>query len=174
VALPDGHEDDAPAFAHHPVATLPQIETPDGARLRIVAGESFGRRSPVATLWPTLYVDAALAAGSSLELPPEHEQRAIYVASGAVQIDGEAQPLRATELAVLRPGHTARLRATADARAMLFGGAAFAQPREIEWNFVASTRERIEAAKRDWREQNVARFPKVPGDDQEFIPLPGG
>jgi redox-sensitive bicupin YhaK (pirin superfamily) len=89
-----GREDDAPAFAHHPVATLPQIETPDGARLRIVAGESFGRRSPVATLWPTL-----------------------YVASGAVQIDGEAQPLRATELAVLRPGHTARL-ARAERRAV--------------------------------------------------------
>lgn len=174
VALPDGHEDDPPAFAHHPMATLPQLETPDGARLRVVAGEAFGRRSPVATPWPTLYVDAALAAGSSLELPPEHEQRAIYVASGAVQVDGEAEPLRATELAVLQPGCTARLRAGTEARAMLIGGAAFARPRELEWNFVASTRERIETAKRDWREQNLARFPKVPGDDQEFIPLPGG
>lgn len=174
VALPDGHEDDPPAFAHHPVATLPQLETPDGARLRIVAGEAFGRRSPVATLWPTLYVDAALQAGSSLELSPEHEQRAIYVASGELQVEGETEPLRATQLAVLESGATARLRAPTDARVMLIGGAAFPRPREIEWNFVASTRERIEAAKRDWREQNLARFPKVPGDDQEFIPLPGG
>jgi redox-sensitive bicupin YhaK (pirin superfamily) len=174
VALPDGHEDDPPAFAHHPVASLPQLETPDGARLRVVAGEAFGRRSPVATLWPTLYVDAALDAGSSLELPAEHEQRAVYVASGAVQVEGEAEPLRATELAVLQPGRAARLHAAVDARVMLIGGAAFPQPREIEWNFVGSTRERIEAAKRDWREQNLARFPKVPGDDQEFIPLPGG
>jgi redox-sensitive bicupin YhaK (pirin superfamily) len=174
VALPDGREDDPPAFAHHPLATLPQLDTPDGARLRIVAGEAFGRRSPVATPWPTLYVDAALQPGSSLELPPEHEQRAIYVASGALEVDGEPDPLRATEMAVLAPDTTARLRAIGAARVMLLGGAAFAQPRELEWNFVASTRERLEAAKRDWRERNLARFPQVPGDELEFIPLPGG
>lgn len=172
VALPDGHEDIAPAFAHHPAATLPQLETPDGARLRVVAGEAFGRRSPVATLWPTLYVDARLPAGSTLELPPEHEERAFYVATGAVAVDGEAEPVPALELAVLAPGTTARLRAMHDSRVMLLGGAAFARPREIFWNFVASTPERIEAAKADWRAQNLARFPKVPGDEHEFIPLP--
>jgi hypothetical protein len=173
-ALPDEHEDDPPSFAHHPAATLPLIETPDGARLRIVAGEAFGRRSPVATLWPTLYVDAALPPGSSLELPAEHEQRGIYVADGELCVDGEPSPVKTGELAVLQPGTTARLRAAHESRAMLIGGRGFALPREIEWNFVASTRERIEQAKRDWREQNLARFPKVPGDDQEFIPLPGG
>ncbi len=172
VALPDGHEDDPPSFTHQPAATLPLIETPDGARLRVVAGEAFGRRSPVPTLWPTLYVDATLPPGSSLELPAEHEQRGIYVAEGELRLDGEREPVRSGELAVLRPGASARLRAELASRAMLIGGRGFARPREIEWNFVGSTRERIEKAKRDWREQNLARFPKVPGDDQEFIPLP--
>ncbi len=172
VALPDGHEDDAPSFAHHPAATLPLIETPGGVTLRVVAGEAFGRRSPVETLWPTLYVDAAMPPGSSLELPAEHEQRGVYVAQGELRIEGEAAPLAAGGLAVLRGGVTARLHALCHARVMLIGGRGFARPREIEWNFVGSTRERIEQAKRDWREQDLARFPKVPGDDQEYIPLP--
>lgn len=172
VALPDGHEDDAPSFAHHPAATLPLIETPGGATLRVVAGEAFGRRSPVETLWPTLYVDAAMPPGSSLELPAEHEQRGVYVAQGELRIEGEAASLAAGGLAVLRGGATARLHALRQARVMLIGGRGFARPREIEWNFVGSTRERIEQAKRDWREQNLARFPKVPGDDREYIPLP--
>jgi hypothetical protein len=115
-----------------------------------------------------------MSPGSSLELPAEHEQRGIYVAEGELRVDGDPVPLRAGELEVLRPGDTARLRAGPESRAMLIGGRGFARPREIEWNFVASTRERIEEAKRDWRAQDPARFPKVPGDDQEFIPLPGG
>lgn len=173
LALPDDHEDDPPSFAHHPAATLPRIETPDGARLHVVAGEAFGRRSPVATAWPTLYVDATLPPDAALELPAEHEQRGIYVAVGELWLDGEPGAVRAGELAVLRPGTTVRARARHESRAMLIGGRAFERPREIEWNFVASTRERIEQAKRDWRQRNVARFPLVPGDEQEFIPLPG-
>ncbi len=170
VALPDGMKDVAPAFSHHPAATLPLIETPTGARLRIVAGEAFGRRSPVATLWPTLYVDAALPAGSRFELQAEHEERALYVASGSVRIGEDGA--RALQMAVLEPGVTVQVTALEDSRVMLLGGQAFAAPRHLYWNFVASSRERLDAGKRDWADQNLARFPKVPGDELEFIPLP--
>jgi len=170
VALPDGMEDVAPAFSHHPVATLPLIETPTGARLRVVAGEAFGRRSPVATHWPTLYVDAALPAGSRFELQAEHEERALYVASGRVRIGEDG--VRTLQMAVLEPGVTVQVTASEDSRVMLLGGKAFAAPRHLYWNFVASSRERLDSGKRDWAEQNLARFPKVPGDDVEFIPLP--
>lgn len=170
VALPDGMEDVTPAFSHHPVATLPLIETPTGARLRIVAGEAFGRRSPVATHWPTLYVDAALPAGSRFELQAEHEERALYVASGRVRIGEDG--VRTLQMAVLEPGVTVQVTASEDSRVMLLGGKAFAAPRHLYWNFVASSRERLDSGKRDWAEQNLARFPKVPGDDVEFIPLP--
>jgi redox-sensitive bicupin YhaK (pirin superfamily) len=172
VALPDGREDDAPGFHHHPAATLPRLETPEGVRLCVIAGEAFGRRSPVATAWPTLYVDAALPAGASFELPADHEQRAVYVADGAVEIDGE--PVAAGQLSMLTPGETVRVRSIGGTatRAMLLGGARFPTPRYVWWNFVASSRERIERAQRDWRERDLAVFPTVPGDDQEFIPLP--
>lgn len=116
---------------------------------------------------------ATLPPDASLELPAEHEQRGIYVAVGELWLDGEPGAVRAGELAVLRPETTVRVRARHESRAMLIGGRAFERPREIEWNFVASTRERIEQAKRDWRQRNVARFQLVPGDEQEFIPLPG-
>ena len=176
VALPNGMEDVEPAFSHHPAATLPMIETPSGARLRIVAGEAFGRRSPVATLWPTLYVDAALPQGSSFELQADHEERALYVASGSIMVGGEgrstAHNVLALQMAVLEPGVTVQVTAHENSRVMLLGGQAFAAPRQLYWNFVASTRERLDRAKADWAAQNPARFPKVPGDDVEFIPLP--
>lgn len=174
VALPDGMEDVEPAFNHHPAATLPLIETPSGAQLRIVAGEAFGRRSPVATLWPTLYVDAALPAGSGFELQAEHEERALYVASGSIHVSGAgpARDVLALQMAVLEPGVTVQVTAPGNSRVMLLGGKPFAAPRQLYWNFVASSRERLEAGKRDWAEQNLARFPKVPGDAVEFIPLP--
>lgn len=185
VALPDGLEDVEPAFSHHPAATLPLIETPSGARLRIVAGEAFGRRSPVATLWPTLYVDAVLPEGSGFELPAEHEERALYVASGRIGTGshGTAPPghggedtagdVLALQMAVLEPGVPVQVKARENSRVMLLGGRAFAAPRHLYWNFVASTVERLESGKRDWADQNPTRFPKVPGDDVEFIPLPG-
>jgi hypothetical protein len=165
VALPDSHEEDAPSFAHHPARTLPRFEI-DGTQLTVIAGEAFGRRSPVAALWPTLYVDVVLPAGAELGLPAEHEQRAVYVADGAVQIAGEAVGL--AQLAVLTSGTTVKLRATTASRVMLLGGERFATPRHIWWNFVSSSRERIERAKRDWSSN---RFPPVPGET-EFIPLP--
>jgi redox-sensitive bicupin YhaK (pirin superfamily) len=169
-------EDVEPAFSHHPVSTLPLIETPSGASLRIVAGEAFGRRSPVTTHWPTLYVDAGLPEGSSFELQAEHEERALYVASGSIGVSGGAGPARdvlALQMAVLEPGVTAQVLAHENSRVMLLGGRPFATPRQLYWNFVASTRERLDGAKQDWAAQNHARFPKVPGDDVEFIPLPG-
>jgi hypothetical protein len=165
VALPDGHEDVEPAFAHHPAATLPHLEV-DGCDLRVIAGEAYGRRSPVATLWPTLYVDLTMPAGSTLEVPPDHGERAIYVSEGEIDADGEK--VTVAQLAMLSPGDTVALRARHHTRAMLFGGEPFPTPRIVWWNFVASDRARIERAKRDWAE---GRFATVPGET-ELIPLP--
>jgi redox-sensitive bicupin YhaK (pirin superfamily) len=165
VALPDGHEDDEPSFHHHPAASLPILDA-NGTQLRIIAGEAFGRRSPVATVWPTLYVDAAMPAGSAIDIPPDHEERAIYVADGEVLVLGERY--RAGQLVVLETGEDVPVRALRTARLMLLGGEKFTTPRLIWWNFVASTRERIERASQDWAAQ---RFPPVPGET-EFIPLP--
>lgn len=169
VALPDGHEDDAPSFHHHPRASLPLIER-DGVQLRVIAGEAFGRRSPVQVAVPTLYVDASLPGGSGFELGSEHEERAVYVAQGEARIDGDA--VAAGTLAVLLPGRSVQVESVASARVMLLGGDRFATPRLISWNFVASSAERIEQARSDWRDRNRTRFPDVPGDEVEFIPLP--
>ncbi|MFO1509749.1 MAG: pirin family protein [Steroidobacteraceae bacterium] len=165
VALPDGHEEVAPAFAHHDAASLPHLVV-DGCDLRVIAGEAFGRRSPVEVLWPTLYVDASMPAGAALELPADHTERAVYVAAGELEIDG--QTLGEAQLALLTRGLTVRLRALHHSRVMLLGGEPFPTPRYIWWNFVASSRERIEQAKRDWA---GGRFAPVPGES-EFIPLP--
>jgi len=165
VALPDGFEDVEPGFFHHPAASLPVLEM-GGVVLRVIAGEAFGRQSPVATLWPTLYVDAVLPAGGAIEVPPDYTERAVYVASGALEVDGTVIPTGS--LAVLEAGRSVRLHAVTSSRAMLLGGERFPTPRYLWWNFVASSRERIERAKRDWVE---GRFGSVPGET-EFIPLP--
>jgi len=170
VALPDGHEDVEPAFHHFPAASLPKLDI-DGAELRVIAGEAFGRRSPVEVLWPTLYVAAVMPAGARIEVPPEHTDRGVYVVDGDVAISTSTTAgtaVHAGQLAVLDPGATVAVRALGQARLMLLGGERFATPRYIWWNFVASSRERIEQAKRDWREM---RFGSVPGD-AELIPLP--
>ncbi|HEX5755275.1 MAG TPA: pirin family protein [Arenimonas sp.] len=165
VALPREHEETAPAFAHHPAASLPQLEI-DGAVLRVVAGHGFGARSSVAVLSPTLYVAIDLTAGARLSIPDEHEERALYLVDGEVELDG--QPLPVNTLAVLEAGGTPRLQARTPSRLMLLGGAPLDGPRFIWWNFVSSSRERIEQAKADWQAQ---RFAQVPGES-EFIPLP--
>ena len=172
VALPDGHEDDAPSFHHHPAATLPLLQTPEGVRLCVIAGEAFGRRSPVATVWPTLYVDAALPTGASFELPADHEERAVYVADGAAEVDGE--PVAAGQLALLAPGETVRVRAigATATRAMLVGGARFPTTRHIWWNFVASSPGGSRRRKPRGACATASMFPDVPGDEREFIPLP--
>ena len=165
VALPVVHEDVAPAFAHHPKATLPVVER-EGVTLRIVAGHAYGARSPVAVLAPTLYVSIDLAPGASIEVTDEHEERALYPVSGELTLDGEALPLNT--LAVLEPGGRPLLRATTASRVMLLGGAPLDGPRFIWWNFVSSSREKIEAAKQRWKDGD---FGQVPGET-EFIPLP--
>jgi len=165
VALPDGEEDIGPDFTHYPAHTLPQLKL-DGTALSVIAGSAFGLQSPVRTLWPTLYVHAEMSAGAALEAPAGHTERAVYVAHGSVSIGGTLA--REGELAVLSPAARVALRTSVGARIMLLGGERFASPRFIYWNFVASSRERIERAKERWA---AGEFPKVPGDD-EFIPLP--
>ncbi len=171
VALPDTDEDAAPAFEHHPAASLPHIDLP-GVTVRVIAGTAFGRSSPVTVRSPTLYCTAALRTDGCLVLPPEHEQRAVYVAEGAVDI--EHQRIEAGSLAVLAPAVDVAIEATAASRVMLLGGSAIG-PRLINWNFVASNRQRIDAARDDWsRYGNVAqrdRFGTVAGET-EYIPLP--
>jgi redox-sensitive bicupin YhaK (pirin superfamily) len=165
VALPTSAEETEPQFFHHPAATLPQIERPS-LRMRVIAGTAWGQRSPVTTFSETLYVDAQVSAGTEVELPDEHHDRAFYVADGKIAIGGAEYSTG--HMVVLDPGGTARLRAVADSRVMLVGGAPLDGPRFIWWNFVASSHARIERAKDDWAAQ---RFPRVPGET-EFIPLP--
>jgi redox-sensitive bicupin YhaK (pirin superfamily) len=165
VALPKEHEEVEPGFFHHPAATLPQAER-DGVRLRVIAGEAFGLRSPVRVYAPTLYVDVEFLRESVLVLPPEHEERAIYLVQGQASVDGE--PLPAEHMRVVAPGGDVAIAASAGTRLMLCGGAPLDGERTIWWNFVSSSKERIERAKADWLAQ---RFGQVPGET-EFIPLP--
>ena len=165
VALPDAHAEIAPAFAHHPADTLPSI-TFGGARRTLIAGTAFHAASPVNALSPLFYIDIEAEAGASVALPGEHEERAVYVVSGAVDLEGVRY--RAGSMVVLAPGGEVAFTTHESTRAMLLGGASVG-PRRLEWNFVAATAERIEAAKADWV---AGRFPRVPGET-EFIPLPG-
>lgn len=166
VALPLEHELTDPRFEHHPASTIPHMVLP-GATLSVIAGTAYGMRSPVGVSSPTLYVHARIDAGASFPVDDSHEERAIYVVEGAVGC--EAASLQAGTLAVLRPAASVKLTAEDAARVMIVGGAPLAGQRHIEWNFVSSSTERIEQAKRDWKQ---GRFPKVPGDDIEYIPLP--
>jgi redox-sensitive bicupin YhaK (pirin superfamily) len=168
VALPLEHEETEPSFVHHPAASLPRV-TRDGATLDVIAGSAFGTRSPVTVLSPTLYVHARVDAGATLAIDEEHAERAVYVVDGAVECDGRT--FGSGALLVLRPGAHVVIAApaTAPARLMLVGGAPLEGERHVFWNFVSSSRERIERAKDDWQDE---RFPKVPGDETERIPLP--
>jgi redox-sensitive bicupin YhaK (pirin superfamily) len=166
VALPQRHEETAPAFAHYPAAALPLIEG-EGKSLRVVAGTLFGQRSPVATLSDLFYAAATLAPGAALALDAEHEERAAYLLDGAVEIEGRA--FAPGRLLVFAPGRPLTIRAgAAPARLLLLGGEPLDGPRHLWWNFVASRPERIEQAKQDWK---AGRFAMVPGET-EFIPLP--
>ncbi|WP_043831625.1 pirin family protein [Muricoccus aerilatus] len=166
VALPRAQEEAAPAFVHHPADTLPVIE--DGAaRLRLIAGHGWGARSPVETPSDLFYADAILSPGALLPLP-DHEERGAYVVEGEVSV-GEDR-FEAGRMLVFRAGDDLALRAgPRGARLLMLGGAAMDGPRHLFWNFVSSSRERIEQAKADWK---AGRFGTVPGDDKEFIPLP--
>ena len=166
VALPLEHEETDPSFHHHPADSLPKVYR-DGVVLDVIAGTAYGKRSPVGVLSPTLYVHALLEAGALLPIDGEHEERAVYVVEGALRCRGRT--IAAGTLAVLRPGVSVSFVADAPARAMIVGGAKLEGERHVFWNFVSSSKARIERAKDDWKS---GRFPKVPGDDIEFIPLP--
>ncbi len=165
VGLPRDREEVEPSFAYHPSAELPVLEG-EGKRVRQIAGELYGSRSPLAVFSDMFYADAALDDGALLELPAEHEERAVYIAEGSVDIAGEI--FEAGRLLVFRRGAPVTMSAVGPARLLLLGGAPMDGPRHLWWNFVSSSKERIEQAKADWKQ---GRFATVPGET-EFIPLP--
>lgn len=166
IALPVADEETEPSFDHHPKDSLPHIEK-GGADLRLIAGSIWGETSPARTFSPMFYLAGQAPDGAAFDLPADYEERALYVVSGAVAADGET--FEEGQMAVLAPGGDVAIEARPGARFMLLGGAPLDGPREIWWNFVASTPERIEKAKDDWRHE---RFPEIPTDNKERIPLP--
>jgi hypothetical protein len=166
VALPVEREEDEPRFEHHDTSALP-VWTGPGVECRVIAGTAYGLRAPTGVLSPTLYVHARLGVDTTLPVDDEHEERAVYVLRGLVECEGRA--FGEGTMVVLRPGPGVSLHAVAEADVVLVGGAPLVGARHIWWNFVSSSEERIERAKADWQQ---GRFPKVPGDDKEFIPLP--
>jgi len=166
VGLPQAHEETRPRFDHYPGGGLPELEG-EGVCARVVAGSLFGRASPVATLSDLFFADATLQPGARLTVPAEHEERAVYLSAGELEIAGQRyEPGR---LIVLAPGQAVDLLAPAGARLALLGGEPLDGPRYVWWNFVSSSRERIEQAKEDWRRERFGV--SVPGET-EFIPLP--
>jgi redox-sensitive bicupin YhaK (pirin superfamily) len=166
IALPEAVEESDPAFEHVAAADLPVIEA-QGATARGILGDLGGARAPTTTYAKTIYADIALAPGGSIPIDPSADERALYVAMGEASLDG--MPLLPMTLYVLRPGIQATLRSDQGGRVVLCGGEAFTTPRHVWWNFVSSSRDRINQAKEDWKAGN---FPKVPGDDKEWIPIP--
>jgi len=165
VALPAEAEETAPAFAHHGPDDLPTYEG-GGMWARLIAGKAFGAEAKVKTHSPMFYVHWALDAGATANLPAEYPERAAYVAQGVVEIDGKQ--INEGQMAVFAPGMTIAVTAVTPAIVMLLGGEPVGE-RFIEWNFVASSKDRIEQAKADWR---AGRMKLPDADDQEFIPLP--
>lgn len=164
LALPEGDEEVEPAFCHYPSAEIPAV-TVGGVTVRVMMGSAYGVSSPVKTFAETLYVEAHLQAGQSLMLP-DAEERAVYVASGSLRARDTVIPEHAMAVFSSEPGVV--LEAASESRIGIIGGEKMT-PRFIEWNFVSSRKERIEQAKADWK---AGRFPKVPGDETESIPLP--
>jgi hypothetical protein len=165
VALPKAHEETAPAFFHHAKASLPMVEV-DGNSIRVIAGAAFGARAPVATFMETLYCDVEMAAGSRIAVPAEHEERAVLPVQGNVTVNG--RPAELAQLLVLKPRVETIIEAVSPSRVLLLGGERLDGPRFMWWNFVSSSKDRIEQAKADWQ---AGRFATVPGET-EFIPLP--
>ena len=166
LALPDGQEEIAPAFESR--TGLPLIED-GGAMARVIMGTLWGQTAPTTQYAETIYAEIVLAPGSALPIDAEADERAVMLVGGEAAVDGVA--LRLYELTVLAPGAAMRLSSASGGRVMLLGGESFTSPRHIWWNFVSSSTERLEQAALDWRE---GRFPQVPGDTEEFIPLPQG
>ena len=165
LALPKEHEETGPAFVHHPKANLPAFDH-DGVQIRLIAGTAYGAQSPVTVFSPMVYLDAIVTDACAIPLPEEHTELAIHVIEGTVDIDGET--VNPGHLAVLKDDMRPRVGATPGTRALILGGAPLDGDRHMWWNFVSSSKARIEQAKQDWTDGN---FAKVPGET-EFIPLP--
>lgn len=172
VALPEKDEESGAAFEHAPKDTLPFLQG-EGKEVRLILGSAWGERAPVRTFSELFYADAVLEAGAAIPLPDDHEDRGVYVTEGSVEVAGDS--FEAGQMMVFRPGDRISLKAgPRGARLMLLGGETLGGPRHIWWNFVASSKEKIEAAKEAWRagDWQHGRFQLPPGDEDEFIPLP--
>ncbi|ADU14248.1 pirin family protein [Asticcacaulis excentricus] len=164
-ALPEADEEIEAAFFHYDAEEIPSV-TVEGVPVRVMMGTAYGVTSPVKTYAETLYLEARLSAGQALVLPDHVAERGLYVVSGRATVNGT--PVEASHMVILNSGATVSVTTDTEAQLALIGGEPFTE-RHIYWNFVSSRKERIEQAKADWRE---GRFPKVPGDEIEFIPLP--
>ncbi len=172
LALPESHEDMAPMFEHHGKEALPVIAD-RGVSVRLILGDAYGERAPARMYSETFYADVTLEPGSRLPMPQDHEDRGIYIVEGSISIAG--QDFEAGRMMVFRPGDSITVAAgDRGARLMILGGATLSGPRYIWWNFVASSQQRIEEAKAEWRTQNwgKGRFDLPVGDRDEHIPLP--
>ncbi len=172
VALPDEQEDSEAAFEHHGKQALPYLES-EGKRVRLIIGNAYGERAPVKTFSEMFYVDAVLEAGTLLPLPDNHEDRGIYVVQGSVEISGDE--FESGRMMVFRPGDPITVKAgPTGARLILLGGETLGGPRYIWWNFVASSKDKIDHAKEAWQKGDFqrGRFQLPPGDTDEYIPLP--
>jgi len=171
VGLPSADEEAPPHFQHFNAVDLPQLQHQD-VTLRLMVGSAFGLTAPVQVFSPIFYADARFASGGAFTYQAEHEERGLFITEGEVQIGGDvrgAETHAAGRMLVLEKGEEVSLFAHGPARVMLFGGAPLDGPRHLWWNFVSSSKERIERAKQEWKD---GKFGLIPGDDQEFIPLP--
>ncbi|WP_300552149.1 pirin family protein [Maricaulis sp.] len=173
VALPEEHEEDAPLFEHAGADELPDFERGDG-RFRLILGTAWGHTAPIRQYSPIFYLHGELPAGARLPLDIEHDERAVYLVQGAMTIDGVV--LKPGDMAVIAPGSAPEMEASADSRIMICGGAPLGE-RHIFWNFVATRKDKIEAAKAAWQAAGEDGFPAggrflMPEGETEFIPLP--
>lgn len=166
VALPRAMEECEPGFFHHAEQALPRFRQ-DGVAVCLLAGSAFGRESPVQVASDLIYLDVRLESGQKLTIPAENREIAIYALNEGVRVEG--RDVGAGTLTVGRVGAALTVEAAADARVIVIGGAPLSEGREIWWNFVSSSKARLDQAKDDWEN---GRFPSVPGDSEEFIPLP--
>ena len=173
VALPESAEESDAGFEHHAAAALPFLEA-EGKEVRLIIGKAWGERAPTSTFSEMFYADAILQAGAKLPLPDNHEDRGLYVTQGSVTIGGDE--FNSGRMLVFRPGDQITVEAgSKGARLVVLGGETLNGPRYIWWNFVASSEEKIEAAKEAWAagDWQHGRFSLPPGDEAEFISLPG-
>lgn len=172
VALPKEHEETAPEFTHHPSNTLPEFEM-NGVQIKLLLGSAFDRKSPAPIHSDLYYMEAKFKAGAELTIPASDRESAVYVVNGSVEAEDSA--LGGQEMAVGKIGKPLRIKASEASHIMILGGKPLEGDRYIFWNFVSSSKEKLEAAKAEWRKgpgSAGSQFPRIPGDDNEFIPLP--